>query len=109
MMVRGLEGYYSTFQYNNAHAVSIPKSAADPEKTALLTAAYEMFAHTTILPAYYDYTLTLRAARDNESGEMLELIFANRNLDVALGRECCRWYAGVIARWTEGQLAYPEA
>ena len=78
------EGYYSTFQYNNAHAVSIPKSAADPEKTALLTEAYEMFAHTTILPAYYDYTLTLRAARDNESGEMLELIFANRNLDVAL-------------------------
>lgn len=31
------------------------------------------------------------------------------NLDVALGRECCRWYAGVIARWTEEQLAYPEA
>ncbi|MBE6723840.1 MAG: hypothetical protein E7576_01390 [Ruminococcaceae bacterium] len=78
------EGYYSTFQYNNAHAVSIPKSASDADKTALLTEAYEMFAHTTILPAYYDYTLTLRAARDNESGEMLELIFANRNLDLAL-------------------------
>ena len=31
------------------------------------------------------------------------------NLDVDLGRECCRWYGGVIARWTEGQLAYPEA
>lgn len=78
------EGYYSTFQYNNAHAVSIPKSAPDPGKTAMLTEAYEMFAHTTILPAYYDYTLTLRAARDNQSGEMLELIFANRNLDIAL-------------------------
>ena len=78
------DGYYSTFQYNNAHAVSIPKTAADPEKIALLTEAYEMLAHTTILPAYYDYTLTLRAARDNQSGEMLELIFANRNLDIAL-------------------------
>ena len=78
------EGYYSTFQYNNAHAVSIPKTAADPDKIALLTEAYEMFAHDTILPAYYDYTLTLRAARDNQSGEMLELIFANRNLDIAL-------------------------
>lgn len=78
------EGYYSTFQYNNAHAVSVPKSASDADRTALLTEAYEMFAHTTILPAYYDYTLTLRAARDNESGEMLELIFANRNLDIAL-------------------------
>lgn len=78
------DGYYSTFQYNNAHAVSIPKTAADPGKIALLTEAYEMFAHSTILPAYYDYTLTLRAARDNQSGEMLELIFAHRNLDVAL-------------------------
>ena len=42
-----------------------------------------MFAHTTILPAYYDYTLTLRAARDNQSGEMLELIYNTRAFDFA--------------------------
>ena len=29
-------------------------------------------------------TLTLRASRDNESAEMLDIIFANRNLDVSL-------------------------
>lgn len=77
------DGYYSTFQYNNAHAISALKNTSDTKRTGLLTEAYEMFSHDTILPAYYDYTLTLRSARDTKSGEMLDLIFAHRNLDVA--------------------------
>ena len=31
------------------------------------------------------------------------------NLDTALARECCAFYAAVIAGWTVEQLAYPEA
>lgn len=76
--------YYSTFQYNNAHSITLPRTAGDTERSAILTEAYEMFAHTTIRPAFYDFTLTLRSARDTESGEMLDLIFANRNLDITL-------------------------
>lgn len=30
-----------------------------------------------------------------------------RNLDVALARGCCRYYAEVIADWAEKKLAYP--
>ena len=30
-----------------------------------------------------------------------------RNLDVATARDCCRYYAEVIADWTEEKLAYP--
>ena len=30
-----------------------------------------------------------------------------RNLDVALARECCLYYAAVIADWNEEKLAYP--
>ena len=76
--------YYSTFQYNNANGIAALKNTSDTKRTGLLTEAYTMFAHDTILPAYYDYTLTLRAARDTESGEMLDIIFARRNLDVSL-------------------------
>ena len=32
-----------------------------------------------------------------------------RNLDVALARACCAFYADVIRRWTPGDLVYPEA
>ncbi len=31
------------------------------------------------------------------------------NLDTALARECCRFYAGIIADWTVEKLAYPQA
>ena len=75
--------YYSTFQYNNAHALSIPKTA-DLKKTPLLTEAYTMLSHDTVRPAFYDFTLTLRASRDVDSGEMLDIIYSNRNLDLSL-------------------------
>lgn len=78
------EAYYSTFQYNNAYAVSVPKTAGDPTRTGLLTEAYQMLSHTTVLPAYYDYTLTFRNARDTDSGEMLDIIFGSRNFDSSL-------------------------
>ena len=76
-------GYYSTFQYNNAHALSLPKTI-DQKKIPLLTEAYTMLSHTTVRPAFYDFTLTLRASRDVDSGEMLDIIYSNRNLDISL-------------------------
>jgi len=78
------DGYYSTFQYNNADAISVPKTCNDTKRVGMLTEAYEMYAHTTIKPAYYDYTLTMRNARDTDSGEMLDIIFAARNFDISL-------------------------
>ena len=43
-----------------------------------------MLSHTTVLPAYYEYTLTFRNARDTDSGEMLDIIFGSRNFDISL-------------------------
>lgn len=77
------EGYYSTFQYNNADAISVPKTCGDTKRVGLITEAYQMYAHDTIMPAYYDYTLTLRNARDTNSGEMLDIIFGSRNFDIS--------------------------
>ena len=77
------DGYYSTLQCNNADAISVPKTCADTTRVGMLTEAYEMYAHTTIRPAYYDYTLTLRKVRDTESGEMLDIIFSARNFDIS--------------------------
>ena len=30
------------------------------------------------------------------------------NLDTALARDCCAFYAALIADWTPEQLTYPE-
>ena len=35
----------------------------------------------TLTPAYYDITLKRKASRDDDSSDMLDLIFANRCLD----------------------------
>ncbi len=83
-VLEGQQDYYSTLQYNNAHTLSVPKSTQDTKRTGLLTEAYQMLSHNTVREAYYDYTLTLRSSRDTQSGEMLDLIFAQRNLDLTL-------------------------
>ena len=84
MMPDEVHSFVSTFQYNNAYAVSVPKTAGNPTRTGLLTEAYQMLSHTTVLPAYYEYTLTFRNARDTDSGEMLDIIFGSRNFDISL-------------------------
>lgn len=76
------QDYCSSFQYYHADAVAVMKTSENTDRTGLITEAYQMFAHDTVLPAFYHYTLTLRNARDVESGEMLDLIFKRRNLDL---------------------------
>ena len=75
------DAYYSTIQYNNATAYSIPVTAADPERTALILEALCEESVDTLTPAYYDITLKRKASRDDDSSDMLDLIFANRCLD----------------------------
>ena len=36
----------------------------------------------TLIPAYYDIALKTKFARNDESGKMLDLIFANRMYDI---------------------------
>ena len=76
--------YASSFQYNNYDVISVPRIASNIERTALLTEAYTMMSYGTVREAWYDYTLTLRSARDNESGEMLDIIFGARGVDIGL-------------------------
>ncbi len=76
--------YYNAFQYGNVMSISIPKTCQDTTRAGLLTEAYVMLSHDTVLPAYYDYTLTMRNARDTESAEMLDIIFSTRVFDVGI-------------------------
>ena len=52
--------------------------------------------------------ITARAADDGNMPRRSAAECGNyRNLDTALARECCRYYAAVIADWNEEKLAYP--
>ena len=47
----------------------------------LISAIAEQSMHT-VTPAYYDVQLKYRDSRDDESGEMLDLIFDSRTFDL---------------------------
>lgn len=44
--------------------------------------AMAYYSQDTLTKAYYDVTLTNKYFRDEESGDMLDIIFANRTYDI---------------------------
>lgn len=55
---------------------SIPE--AEGEMIGKLVQYYAILSAEEVKPVYYDVMLTTQNVRDNESGEMLDLIFSNR-------------------------------
>lgn len=75
------EEYYNTLHsYGNA-LMCIP-DAADPEMSAAVMEAMSYYGQQELKPAYYDITLVGKGIRDEESEEMLDIIFATRFFDV---------------------------
>ena len=75
-------------EYNNlistglVSSVSVPVTCPDPELTGVTLEAMAYGSTTTLTPAYYDNALKTRYVRDEESGEMLDIIFATRVYDL---------------------------
>ena len=53
-------------------------SGEDLDRTAIITEALNAESMYTLTPAYYDTQLKNKLVRDDESAEMLDIIFANR-------------------------------
>jgi len=75
-----------TEYFNAVHAwctttVSIPVTA-DGERTGIILETLTGESYYTLRPAYYDVSLKNKLMRDDESGEMLDLIFATRCYDL---------------------------
>ncbi len=77
------EKYYSPSD-PAGYAIVIPKNAKDPEFSAYMTELLCCEAKNTLTPAYYETTLKYRDMRDDESAEMLDLIFDNKKYDIGV-------------------------
>ena len=66
--------------YTTAHVyLQDPESfGVDPDKISVILEAMAGKSHDTLLKAYYDVTLKRKNSRDDESAEMLDIIFGNR-------------------------------
>lgn len=65
-----------------AALMGVPKTAGDTERTGILLEALNAESLYTLTPAYYEVTLKSKSARDEESAEMLDIIFASRVYDL---------------------------
>jgi hypothetical protein len=73
--------YYSLISTILTPGVSIPVTNNEPEKAGLILEALAYYSVDTLTHAYYDTALNNRYIRDEDSGEMLDIIFASRVYD----------------------------
>ncbi len=75
-------------EYNNlistglVTTASIPYNCKDVTMTGAVLEAMAYYSMDTLTPAYYDNALKGRYVRDEESGDMLDIIFATRVYDL---------------------------
>ncbi len=72
------EKYYNVVSTWGANFFAVPKTTEDMERTGIILEALSAESMYTLTPAYYDVTLKTKAARDEESSAMLDIIFASR-------------------------------
>lgn len=78
------DSYNGSFQSGNATAYAVPVTSPDLDRTSVILEALARASKTTLTPAYYDMTLQQKAVRDEDSIEMMELIFSNRIFDFSM-------------------------
>ncbi|MBR5871618.1 MAG: hypothetical protein IKZ09_11350 [Clostridia bacterium] len=60
----------------------IPQTNYDPTMTGYFIEALAAESHYTVIPEYYNINLQGKISRDEDSREMLDLIFSNRHYDL---------------------------
>ncbi len=88
--------YYHTISSYNSTVLMIPEGTPDVEDVGLVVSAIAEQSKYTVTPAYYDIQLKYRDSRDDESGEMLDLIFASRTFDLG----CYYNWGGIRDQYT---------
>jgi hypothetical protein len=75
------ENYSSLVYQHHDSAVGIPSHTADKVMSAVILEALSWESYYSVYPTFYETLLLNRAAKDQESKEMLKIIFATRSYD----------------------------
>ena len=74
--------YYSCVSIHQAGLASVPVTLSDPERTGIIIEALSAESRYTVQPAYYDISLKGKYVRDEESADMLDILFTTRLYDL---------------------------
>ena len=78
------EKYYNLVSVHTNGLMSVPITARNLERTGAILEALAYESTGTVIPAYYEISLKGKFTRDEESSDMLDLIFANRVFDIGI-------------------------
>lgn len=73
--------YYDNVNHWHGYSYMIPNTVADPESSAYIMEALAYEGRKIVKPAYYDVCLQRKYTRDEESSEMLDIIFSSTVYD----------------------------
>jgi hypothetical protein len=62
--------------------LALPINTVDIERSGIIVEALSAESRRYVVPAYYDISLTMKDARDEESKEMLDILFDGRVYDI---------------------------
>jgi ABC-type glycerol-3-phosphate transport system substrate-binding protein len=83
--------YYATVNNWHSYTFMIPATVADVEKNSVVLDAMAYHGRQLILPAYYDVNLQRKHSRDEESSDMLDIIFASTFYDIGTVYDIGGW------------------
>ncbi len=76
--------YYTHAGVNGAYGICIPVNVPNPEFSAYMIEALACGGKNFVTPAYYEVALKSRAAKDDDSDAMLDIIFGNVVYDLGI-------------------------
>jgi len=74
--------YFSSVNPYVASTICIPTSVSDISRTAVILEALSAESKNLLQPAYYDVVLDTKTLRDDDSKQMLDIIYSNRIYDI---------------------------
>ena len=104
------ERYYS---YVDGHAsmMTIPLNLPNPEWTGIIIEELSYLSYKDILPIYYDVVLNVKMIRDEESIEMLKILFDSKVFDPAYvtgGEFWTMWLDNISQKKTDFVSTYEK-
>ena len=88
---------------------AVPANSPDIGRTSIILEAFTAESTYTVMPAYYELSLKTKLSRDEQSGEMIDLIRASRTYDLATVYDFGGIYSAVTNAINQNKVTYPAA
>jgi len=100
------EDYCNTMHAYGTSWMCIPSSVTDIEQSGAIMESLSYYGQKLINPAYYEITLEGKTIRDEESAEMLDIIFATRFFDVGFYYQVGGYNSSLFSNFKQGNPSY---